>query len=123
MKTTRAKILDRKISQHHSYVPGCPGIEQLHFTWTQIGMPIAYVWYRQDMIRHLNISYMWVWDYARRQGLAGGLLRSLRKAYPEHTICTAQGNKFSTGLLKKFGFVQDPSGWYWFPPAKKVTAK
>lgn len=85
--------------------------------------PIGHIFYRNILLNHIEILYIFVHERLRRQRLAERMLVELRMWHPSCTICTALGNDLSTPWLTAMGFKQTPAGWFLEPLQVQAMAK
>jgi GNAT superfamily N-acetyltransferase len=95
-----------------------PGMQALWFYHPDYDTPIGFVWFKNILRAHIFISYIFVHEACRRQGVATRMLSELCVAYPRCVICTAVGNEMSEPWLRKNRFVEEPAGWFLRPEVK-----
>src|SRR5271169_6989001 len=88
------------------------GSEALYAVSRQLYAPIGFIWYRQILIDHTDIAYIFVHECCRRQGIATAMLNELGGWYPQNTIYTTCGNELSEPWLRAMGFQLEKRGWF-----------
>ena len=85
-----------------------PGLFSLDARVNSIGMPVGFIWYRENCRGELELAYIWVHEDCRRIGLATRMFQRLLKHFTKPvTVITGQFNEMSLPWGIKNGFVEE----------------
>lgn len=99
-------------------LPHC--VEALYAVIPNCCAPVGFIWYRQILIGHTDILYVFVHEKCRRQRIAERMLEELCCWYPLFTVCTTTANEFSEPWLRAMRFSKESAGWFLRPPQPEI---